>query len=292
MALDRGDGADRGRQRMAIELGTVAPIGFDDFPARQWLSCLRRLGCTRVQAYRNQSASVSLEQMRRYIAAGGMPCDSLHGVFGEQYDPSAPQESARHAAVEAFRREGELALELGGPLVVVHCSTVRREGVSAEERRRRVEQLRKSIDELGRFGETLGVRYAFENLPGYHPVGSDVAELAAILEDLAAPNTGLCFDTGHANMVGDAAEALRQTRGQLIYVHFCDNSGRADEHEMPTYGTLDSDALAAALHDVGYSGTAMLEVFHSVEQLEELIADGCADRLARILRIANGRSRS
>jgi len=217
-----------------------------------------------------------------------MPCDSLHGIYGEQFDPSAPSESARRFAVDTFRSEGELALELGGPLVVVHCATIRPEGVSQEEHSLRIGQLKKSVTELGEFGRKLGVRYAFENLPGYHAIGSDVAELADLLHDVGAPHTGLCYDTGHANMVGDPVATIAETKGQMIYVHFSDNFGSDDDHEMPTYGTIDTDAIAGALNGEHYEGTMMLEVFHPVDKLKRLIDDGCGERLARIVRIANG----
>ena len=275
---------------MAIQLGTVAPIGFADFPPAEWLACFRQLGCTVMQAYRNQDAAVSVRQMQEALAAGQMPCDSLHGVFGEEYDPSACAEDHRRRAVDAYRREGDLVLELGGSLVVTHCSTIRPEGVSDAEKQLRWGQLRKSIAELGEYGRQIGVVYAFENLPDYHCIGNDVAELARELGELGVPNTGLCLDTGHAHMTGDAAAAARATAGQLCYVHLCDNSGTGDDHEMPTYGTLDCDALADALGDVAYHGTMMLEVFHTVDRLKEMIDDGCAERLARLVDRANGRA--
>lgn len=277
---------------MAIQLGTVAPIGFADFPPSTWLACFRALGCTVVQAYRNQNAQVSLAEMEDYIAVGGMPCDSLHGIFGEIYDPSAVDEPARRFAVDTYRREGELVLALGGSLVVVHCSSIRYQGVSASERARRIAQFRRSIVDLGEHGARIGVRYAFENLPGYHALGSDVAELTAILNDLNAPHTGMCFDTGHALMVSDPARGIRTADGRIIYVHLSDNSGKADEHEMPTTAALDTDAAARALHEVGYRSTIMLEVFYTVDRLKRLIDEGCARRLARIAALADGREPS
>lgn len=271
-----------------IRLGTVAPIGFDEFDPAEWLACYGEMGCEVVQAYRNQSRTVSLQQMHDGIAAGGMPCDSLHGVFGEQFDPSALDEAQRRFAVETYKHEGGLCGELGGKLVVVHCASIRREGVSQAEHDQRIEQLKKSIDELGRFGADSGIIYAFENLPGYHAIGYDVAELAGILGDVAAPATGMCFDSGHANMVADAAAAVGQTGGQMIYAHISDNNGQADDHDMITCGSIDADALARALREVGYDGTFMLEVFHPVQRLRALLADGIADRLARLLRTAAG----
>jgi sugar phosphate isomerase/epimerase len=274
---------------MSIQLGTVAPIGFPDFASPRWLACFQKLGCTVVQAYRNQAAPITIAQMRDYIAAGLMPCDSLHGVFGEQFDPSACDEASRRFAVDSYRKEGELVLQLGGNLVVVHCATIRRQPVPSDERQLRLGQLRKSVAELGGFGRQIGVTYAFENLPGYHAIGYDVAELAGLLGELGAAGTGMCFDTGHALMVGDPAAAIRAAGRQILYVHFCDNSGKADEHIMPTYGSLNCQAVADALHDIGYRGTVMLEVFHPLDRLLQMIDEGCGERLAAILSRANGR---
>ncbi len=271
-----------------IRLGTVAAIGFGDFEPAQWLGCWRKLGCEVVQVYRNQVGDVSIEQMVDAIAAGGMPCDSLHGVFGEEYDPSSPDEQARIAAVDAYKREAEVCGAIGGKLVVVHCATIRRGGILQAEHDARFEQLGKSIAELGAFGAGCGIAYAFENLPAYHAIGSDVGELADVLTEVAAPNTGMCFDSGHANMVGDAAAAVGETGGQMIYAHISDNSGDGDEHELITRGTIDADALAAALYRVRYEGTFMMEVFYDADRIRELIDAGVGEDLARIIRIANG----
>jgi len=275
-----------------IRLGTVAAVGFEEFEPAEWLECWRGFGCEVVQAYRNRSSAVSVGQMKDAIAAGGMPCDSLHGVFGEEFDPSCPDELARQFAVETFKREAELCEVLGGELVVVHCGTIRERGIREEERKVRVAQLRKSIAELGAFGSTCGIKYAFENLPGYHAIGYDVAELADVLTEVAAPNTGMCFDSGHANMVGDPVAAVGQTRGQMIYAHISDNSGKADEHELLTCGSIDAEGLARALREVSYEGTFMLEVFYPAERLRQLLDEGAAERLARILRIAHGQEQS
>ena len=272
-----------------IRLGTVAAIGFEDFDPPEWLGCFRQLGCQVVQAYRNQAKPISVAQMRDAIEAGGMPCDSLHGVFGEAFDPSSPDEAVRRFAVDTYKSEADVCHGLGGTLVVVHCATIRREGVSAAEAATRVEQLKKSIDELGRFGASCGMDYAFENLPGYHAIGWDVGQLAGVLRQVAAPNTGMCFDTGHAHMVGDVADAIAQVGDQIAYVHVSDNSGEGDEHEMITYGTIDVDAMAGAFRKIGYSGTFMLEVFYSAERLRALIDEGAAERLKRFIALAHGR---
>ena len=271
-----------------VKLGTVAAIGFDQFDPPEWLGLLRQLGCQVVQAYRNQERDVSLKEMQDAIAAGGMPCDSLHGLFGDQYDPSCPDEQVRRSAVETFKREADICLSLGGDLVVVHCSTIRPEGITPQEHEIRINQLKKSIEELGEFGKSIGVRYAFENLPAYHAIGSDVAELARVLREVAAPNTGMCFDTGHANMTGDPVQSLLSAGDTVIYVHLSDNSTQADEHEMITLGTIDADTLARTFSKIGYEGTLMLETFYPADRLRQLLDSDIRQRLSRLLSLANG----
>lgn len=283
---------------MNARLGTVAPVGFADFADPEWLGCMRKLGCTSVQVYRNRigrggdpARPVTTREMLDYVAAGEMPCDSLHGLYGNDLDPSSPDEAARRAAVDTFKSEGDLALELAGPLVVVHCAGITPEGyaVGDEEHAVRMAQLRKSAEELSEFGEKQKVRYALENLPPYHFVGSDTAALANLISDVDSPNVGMCFDVAHANLAGDPIRATAAAVEQTIYVHICDNGGVKDDHLMPTRGQIDWSAFGRALHDGGYGGVLMLEVFPALDELRKFLDEGIKDKLDALLHETNGK---
>ena len=240
------------------------------------------------QAYRNHQAQVTTAQMRDVIGASGLPCDSLHGIFGEEFDPSNPDETGRRFAVDTFKAEADVCNAVGGRLVVVHCSTIRSAGIDDEEKATRFHQLQRSMEDLAVFGQTCGIAYAFENLPRYHAIGYDTGELAAAIQAVGAPNAGMCFDSGHANMTGDVADAVAATAGTMIYCHVPDNHGEADEHEMITLGGIDAEGLSRALATIGYDGTYMLEVFYPIDRLRQLIDEGFAARLAQIIALANG----
>lgn len=282
---------------MNATLGTVAPVGFADFVDPAWLGCMRDLGCTSVQVYRNRlgrggdpAKPVTTREMLDYVAAGRMPCDSLHGLYGNDLDLSNPDESARRAAVDTFKAEGDLALELGGPLVVVHCAGIIPEGaaVGEDQKHLRWTQLRKSAAELAEFGQTQGVRYALENLPPYHFVGSDVSALCDLLRETSSPNVGMCFDVAHANLAGDPVQAAATAAAHTIYVHICDNHGTSDDHLMPFTGKIDWSGFGRALQAGGYDGVLMLEVFPSLDELRRLRDEGLRDKLDELLRITNG----
>jgi len=282
---------------MKARLGTVAPVGFANFADPAWLGCMRELGCTSVQVYRNRrgcggdpARPVTTREMLDYVAAGLMPCDSLHGLYGNDLDPSNPNEIARRAAVDTFKAEGDLALELGGPLVVVHCAGIVLEGqsVSDEQRDVRWTQLRKSAAELGAFGQKQGVRYALENLPPYHFVGSDAAALSDLLTEVNSPNVGMCFDVAHANLAGDPVRAATAAVARMIYVHICDNHGKSDDHLMPYSGGIDWHGFGCALQAGGYNGVLMLEVFPTLDELRRLLDEGIKEKLDALLQETNG----
>lgn len=280
---------------MALQLGTVAPIGFDDFADPAWLECMKQLGCTTAQAYRKRSGNdshhkgdVTVEQMLDYLDAAELPCDSMHGFYGNDVDPSAPDEAARKAAVNILRREGDIACRLGGPLVVVHCSGIYDETPARQDLSRRREQLRRSIDDLAAHGRAIGVTYAFENLPPYHALGSNVAELREMLDQAGYTHAGMCYDVAHAHLADSAVWGIDAAGSQIRYMHVCDNHGQRDEHLMPTLGTIPWDDVAAAIARNRYDGVLMLEVFHSLDDLRRMIDEGMAETLANFLAAARG----
>lgn len=273
---------------MDVALGTVAPIGFNDFADPAWLQTMRRLGCTTAQVYRNhdRSHTPGLQQIKDYLAQANLPCDSLHGIYGSGLDVSNPDEIKRIYTVDKFKTEGELVLQLGGSLVVVHCSDIHEGGVSDSERKIRISQLRKTIRQLGTFGESVGVRYAFENLPNYHPVGNNVAELADILRQVNSPSAGMCFDVAHANLTGDPLTGISDAAETMICIHACDNNGLTDEHLIPMLGEIDWDGVAAGISEQNYRGVIMLESFLSLDELKRIADMGWAEKLSEFLAAA------
>lgn len=282
---------------MTPTLGTVAPVGFDDFASPDWLECMKTLGCTTAQIYRNRHGNLSgrdepvtARQMQDYLAAAQLPCDSLHGLYGNDIDPSSPNEAVRKHAVDVFKREGELALTLGGPMVIVHGAGIFTQGIDPAETDHRWSQLHRSAEELAAFGLANRVHFALENLPPYHAICSDVGRLAALVRQIDSEWIGLCFDIAHANIAGDPIPAIDQAGELTSYVHVCDNQGQKDEHLMSYTGGIDFQAGAEGFARIGYRGVLMLETFYSVEQLRKLIDQGFAEKLADFLRRASGQS--
>jgi len=271
-------------------LATVAAFGFEAFDPPEILAAYRRLGCRTCQVLRNEKRCPDARQIIDTVGEAGLTIDSIHGWFGPQLDPSHPDPAERARAVDTYRRDGEYAASLGGPRVVVHPGGPAGDGYepTPSDRAQRLDPLRRSIDELTRIGESLGVTFLWENLPNDAWIGNDPLQIAELLREVDAPWARMCFDTGHANMTGPVAPRLAGCADTVDYFHIHDNAGDVDDHRMPGDGTIDWAELRRVVHDADIDAPMMLELFHSLEQLEAAAEAGLENRLTDWLAVPTG----
>jgi sugar phosphate isomerase/epimerase len=270
------------------QLATIAAFGFPDFNPPTLLSLYRRLGCRSCQFYRNIHNPPQPTDARKIVEDLGMPFDSVHGVFGPEYDPSSPDESIRKRSVETYRQEGELALKLGAKAVVVHPSSAAQpnEPVNDATRQARRGPLFQSMEDLNEIGRKQGVCYLFENLPGNYRAGSDPIQLARLILELKSPHLRMCLDFGHAQMTGHIAHAIEECRDAISYLHVHDNDAKADSHMIPGDGTLPWETVAKQMRTLPAATPAMLELFFSEAEIENRIRLGLKDRLSHWLALS------
>jgi sugar phosphate isomerase/epimerase len=269
------------------QLATVATFGFPDFDPPVILDLFRRLGCTRAQFYRNEDNPPVEQDVLRICRDAGLVIDSIHGVFGDKYDPSSPDPALRQAAVDVYRREGELALRLGGPMVVVHPAPMLppTRDVPPEDRALRVAPLLQSMRDLADIGRRLGVVYLFENLTPKALIGQDPRQLADLIRQVASDHLRMCFDTGHAQLTGSVAPSISACSDVIAYMHVHDNDGREDSHLMPGDGVMNWNSVGHAISDADLRCSAMLEVFYLRDKLAEYLKPPFPDRLKQWLAI-------
>jgi sugar phosphate isomerase/epimerase len=207
-------------------------------------------------------------------------------VFGEHLDPSSPDPEHRRHCLHTYTAEGELALALGGPMVVVHPSCWnpgRREMTRAEVEATsavRWPHLHDFLSRLAEIGDRLGVTYLIENQPLNCPLGHDVARLAQAVREIKNQHIRMCLDTGHAHITGDVAQAVRDAADVIEYLHIHDNDAKLDDHRMPGDGTINWPAFAEALVETRLPATRMFEVFYDEAKVEAAAASGLGVKLA------------
>jgi sugar phosphate isomerase/epimerase len=269
-------------------LATVAAFGFPDFNPVTLLDVYRQWGCVSCQYYRNVHNAPRPAEARKLVEDLGLPFDSIHGVFGPEHDPSSPDEPTRRRAISTYRREGELALELGGPMVVVHPAPLAPDptSITPATRGSRREPMLRSMQELAAVGELLGVTYLIENIPGNYLFGHDPFELAGMIRVINHPRLRMCFDIGHAHMHASAHGALASCADVVEYLHVHDNDTRADSHQIPGQGTVEWDAIATSLRRAPKNIPAMLELFDLEPVIRAQLGTGLTANLARWLSLS------
>jgi len=121
--------------------------------------------------------------------------------------------------------------------------------------------LRKSLDELAGFARSHGVRIALEN--GAFPA------IAPWLAEYAPDYLGLCYDSGHGNLIPDGLAQLDRLKDRLICVHLHDNDGTADQHNLMFTGSVDWPALARILAQSAYTKPVSTEANMGRSQIKD-----------------------
>jgi sugar phosphate isomerase/epimerase len=214
-------------------------------------------------AYEDPAALAALAEA---LEDAGLQLHSIHapiagalkaGRWTGAYSLASAHEAARAAAVVEAKKALELARLVPARYLVVHAGVPDGQAPSPDENRRDAAQ--RSLEELHDAAEPLGVRLAVEVMPNSL---SSAEGLAAWIEDELDLTTGIgiCFDLGHAHLMGDVVDAIEAASGHITTTHVHDNRGTEDEHRLPFEGNLPWDAALMALRKVGYEGAMVFEL--------------------------------
>lgn len=156
-----------------------------------------------------------------------------------------------------LRREIDLAHHLGAHILVLHPVCL-----GLEEFDDRPDW--PEIVRIAEYARKFGIQLAVENI--FDSVWCLDRILDRIGDDPAETNIGICIDIGHAALSKDAGREpvcnyLERYADQLIHLHLHDNHGRCDDHLVPGEGNVDWPRVAGVLEKVGFTGSAVLEVF-------------------------------
>ncbi|MGE3106991.1 MAG: sugar phosphate isomerase/epimerase family protein [Phycisphaerales bacterium] len=267
-------------------LGCTGPFGFDEDPMAV-LDAFAQIGCTSCQFYRRVSdpldarfrtTSVDVPRASGIALAAGMRFDSIHGVFSEHIDPSAPDAAHRTLCLQIYEHEARLAQSLGGSMIVVHPGAInpgkrwRDAHELAPAAHAALNPLEDFLRRLADSAERVGATFLIENLPPSCSSGFDPAALAAVIRRVNSGRVRMCFDTGHAHctasVFGPVSAMIASCADVIAYVHVHDNRADADSHLVPGDGTIDWNAVSSALGATG--ATRALELFDPASRLREL----------------------
>jgi sugar phosphate isomerase/epimerase len=203
----------------------------------------------------------AISALRTDLAALGLQLNSFHAhlkYLDPDCDLAATDASQRAHVISSYREAIDALVGLGGGILVTHDNLI--PDVDELDHAARKAALSGNLKEIADHARSHNVRIAVENHgSGYFSLPERLVDL---VREVDADNVGVCIDTGHRNLCGDPADAIRVVGEHLITVHIHDNHGEQDEHLLPTHGAVDWDDVIDALNQIGYSGTFMYEIPH------------------------------
>ncbi len=198
-----------------------------------------------------------------------MPFVQAHAPFGfyDAFKTGKPYgEIYREVILPQTLRAMEVAAAVGVEIIVVHPMHNGDYHVCKDLFH---EQSMVFYRELIPHCERLGIKIALENMfqsrPQTRIIEADTCsspyEFAAWLDELSSVWVTGCLDIGHCGLVGeDVANAIKVIGAdRLGCLHIHDNDFKSDFHTLPGTGSIDYDAVTAALGEVGYKGNFTYE---------------------------------
>ncbi|MSO93321.1 MAG: sugar phosphate isomerase/epimerase [Rhodospirillales bacterium] len=169
----------------------------------------------------------------------------------------SPMPEMRRYTVERFLEFIRLAGEWGVPWIILVPGRV--SPLFPAPRPWLEEWFGEGMRTLAEAAKQAGVQLLIENVPTAWLPKAD--EVAAMLDALAIPELGVCYDVANAAFIGeDPAAGLKRLGSRVRVVHLSDTGRDRWRHDPVGRGSVDFRAFAAALRDIGYKGPSMLEI--------------------------------
>lgn len=190
--------------------------------------------------------------MKRIMDLSGAVLSSVHSDFSAPAQIDQPDRYAREAALLTQRCGIMFAADMGARFYILHPSNYK-EGPELEMR---IDIAGDSYASLCQFAATQGMVIALENM--IDSIGHHENQLLQIV-DRADEASGVCFDTGHANLNARLPEMAMALLGRTVTTHMHDNDGQQDRHWFPGAGAVDWAAFGKAYRDTGSKAVLLVE---------------------------------
>ena len=149
---------------------------------------------------------------------------------GQPLSITYPERRQRIESMEEIKRALEIAERLPFRYLVLHM------GVENEEYElAKFDAALTCLEHLKIFAKERGVQILLENIPNEV---STPERLVGFIQYTRLHEVKLCFDVGHAHMVGDVQSAFSVLKDRVVSTHVHDNHREKDEHLLPFEGGI------------------------------------------------------
>jgi len=154
--------------------------------------------------------------------------------------------------MDEIKRALEIAEQIPFRFLVQHLGTP-----NEDFSEKKFEAAMTSIEHLRAFAKPLGVRILLENIPNEL---STPEKLVEMIRGAHFDDVGVCFDVGHAHIMGSVREAFEILRNHICSTHIHDNKKDKDSHLWPGDGTVDWKETMELLRSAPQTPALLLEL--------------------------------
>ena len=166
----------------------------------------------------------------RLVGEGAFRVGSIHLPFGGLWDFSVTDETARRAAVARQLDVIGQCAPLGATQLTIHASA---EPISDGERRVRLDQALRSLEQLLPEARRHGLRLAVEWLPR-SCIGHNEDEILALVTPFPAKDVGILLDVNHVmTRHAELPAIIGALAPRLVAFHLSDYNGIDECHWVP-----------------------------------------------------------
>lgn len=152
-----------------------------------------------------------------------------------------------------------ITAELGGNWCVYHPRTAINSGYKTSSA---MEDNKRVISTYLEAAVKHGTGIALENLPIFGGIipqmpffTSNYEDLITLTDSFNDKSIGICWDTGHANMMDfNQANAIKEVGSRLKCTHIHNNFKREDSHMTPLAGDINWEEVMRAFNEISYEG--------------------------------------
>ncbi len=246
---DKGYGAYmKPETESELPIGIYAGFGFST-PFADRMAMIHDAGFSATSIWweeRNEQRRRLRHLAPEVVRKAGLLLENIHVPYYNCADLWSPDPDKRRDAVELHARWIKDCIRHDIPMMVMHVALG---PATPPPSALGVESLQRLVD-VATDGD---VTIAIENTryEGY---------VNFLLEEIASPHLGLCYDSSHDHLYSDnSGQLLARWGDRLVATHFSDTDGRRDQHWLPGDGVIDFEELSAAFPS-HYAGSYMLEV--------------------------------
>ncbi len=215
-----------------------------------------------------------MKEIADWFRGSGVPLNSVHSPLYADYEwgragappvnVSSIDRATRVEAMDEIKRALEIAEQIPFRFLVQHLGTPNE---SFSEKK--FEAAMTSIEHLRAFAKPLGVSILLENIPNELSMPDRLVEM---IRNAHFDDVGVCFDFGHANMMGSVSEAFEILRPHIRSTHVHDNDRLKDSHLWPGQGNINWKEAIELLRSAPQKPPLLLELGEDekVNPLEKL----------------------